>query len=256
MRIYWLEILYRAHFASSTSLLRSERWLDGIITAARHKNYLLFMASMRGFLESAADSFHSLQDVPTLLADSHSVVRKAIKGQLFQMVLSTDIENALIHFTHARRLEKDEHAPSSHRAMQVKEYLESLAAGGDHRLAQCYRELCEVTHPASSSVRCFARMGQGLTGTVYELASEPDSDHIGHFCESYRDVMPRIVSLGVEPPLVSLRLINEFDEPSLHTEAVTNVGIESHNVWKQISARLRDPAPPSTRRATEADGAA
>jgi hypothetical protein len=254
MHIYWLEILYRANFASSVSLLRSKRWLDGLIIAARYENYVLFMASLRGFLESAADSFHSLQDVPTLLADSHAVVRKAIKGQLSQMVLSTDLENTLIHFTHARRLEKDEHAPSSHRARQIKEYLESLAIGGDYRLAECYRELCEVTHPAASSVMCFAQMGQDSIGTIYELVSQPDSDHIRHFCESYRDVMLRIVSLGVMPPLVTLRLINEFDERSLLTEAVTNVGIEGHNVWKQIAARLRDSAPPTTRRATKADG--
>jgi hypothetical protein len=29
-RIYWLEILYRAHFAAVTSLIRTARWVDAM----------------------------------------------------------------------------------------------------------------------------------------------------------------------------------------------------------------------------------
>jgi hypothetical protein len=34
-RIYWLEILHRAHFASSTSLSRTSRWIDAMLPSSR-----------------------------------------------------------------------------------------------------------------------------------------------------------------------------------------------------------------------------
>jgi hypothetical protein len=256
MRIYWLEILCRAHFAASVSLLRSKRWIDGVIAAWRSQNYAVFMASFRGLLESSADSFHSLKDVPALLAEAHSVVRKAIKGHLRHRVLCPDLENGLIHFTHARRVDKNEQVPSPHRARQTTEYLESLSETVDHRVRECYGDLCEVTHPAASSVMCYAAIGPGSTGTVYQLVPHPDVTLIRRFCQSYRGVMLRIVSLGVVPPLVTLRLLNEFPEPSLRTEAVMNLGVEERSVWKQIATRLRDASPPATRLVTESDGGA
>jgi hypothetical protein len=41
MKIYWTEILYRAHFASATSLVRSRRWVDGILTGYEESNFLV-----------------------------------------------------------------------------------------------------------------------------------------------------------------------------------------------------------------------
>lgn len=255
MRIYWLEILYRAHFASSASLLRSKRWVEGMIAAIRDENYTVFMASLRGFLEAAADSFYSLQDVPSLLAESHTIIRKAIGGCLGQRVLSPDLENTLIHFTHARSVDRNEEAPRIHRKMQTKEYIASLAIDENQRFAELYSHVCEVTHPASSSVMCYVKRNQDTAGTLYELVSQPDSELIRQIGQSYRDVMLRIISLGTTPPLIILRLLNEFPVASLHTEAVTNVGIEGRYAWKEIWSRLRDPAPPATRPATPADGA-
>ena len=67
MKIYWKEIIMRAHFSAITTLLRSQKWLDGSIISYESNNYLSFTASFRGFLESAADSFHSLSSVPMTL---------------------------------------------------------------------------------------------------------------------------------------------------------------------------------------------
>ena len=55
-QIYWLEILYRAHFAASTSLIRTSRWIDVMLALTEEPNYTAFMAAYRGCLESSADS--------------------------------------------------------------------------------------------------------------------------------------------------------------------------------------------------------
>src|ERR1700694_70348 len=52
-RIYWLEILYRAHFAASTSLIRTSRWIDAMLALVEHANYTAFMAAYRGCLEAS-----------------------------------------------------------------------------------------------------------------------------------------------------------------------------------------------------------
>ena len=56
MRIYWQEIIMRAHFCAISSMLRGMRWIDGILISYENQNYLTFCASMRGLLEAAADS--------------------------------------------------------------------------------------------------------------------------------------------------------------------------------------------------------
>ena len=55
-RIYWLEMLYRAHFAASTSLVRTARWIDWMLAFSNDPNFTAFNASYRGCLEAAADN--------------------------------------------------------------------------------------------------------------------------------------------------------------------------------------------------------
>ena len=66
-RIYWLELLYRAHLAAATTMLRQDRWLNA--AAATNANCLGFAAAFRGLLESAADASFSLRFVPRYIAE-------------------------------------------------------------------------------------------------------------------------------------------------------------------------------------------
>lgn len=52
MQIYWREILGRAHWCASTSLIRSDRWLDGALRSYEGNNLLSLSACYRGFLEA------------------------------------------------------------------------------------------------------------------------------------------------------------------------------------------------------------
>jgi hypothetical protein len=41
-RVYWLEMLHRAHFAASTSLIRTARWIDGMLAFSTDPNFTAF----------------------------------------------------------------------------------------------------------------------------------------------------------------------------------------------------------------------
>src|SRR6267154_2815366 len=55
-RVYWYEMVERAHCASLTSLLRLQRWVALINSSAEGLNFVGFAASFRGVIESAADT--------------------------------------------------------------------------------------------------------------------------------------------------------------------------------------------------------
>src|SRR5436190_1678733 len=78
MEVYWKELLYRAHFAAATSIVRMHRWLSGMVGAAKSANLPVFCAAFRGFLEASADSFETLNRIAPTLADGHSLIRKAL----------------------------------------------------------------------------------------------------------------------------------------------------------------------------------
>lgn len=114
--VYWLEILYRAHSAAVTSIMRNHRWMKGALLAAGQNNYLLTMAAFRGFIESAADTDIGLRDVPLTLAECSKVIEQALQRNFCNPVEVNTLEDKLIHYAFARKLPKNSEYPESHRA--------------------------------------------------------------------------------------------------------------------------------------------
>ena len=100
LQIYWYEILARAHLTALTGILRSRRWLSGVVSATRDKNLLAFASAFRGLIESAADTSSAFQGIPLTLAHYHSQIIADLSGKLAKTVFfsSKEIEDALIHF--------------------------------------------------------------------------------------------------------------------------------------------------------------
>ena len=96
-QVYWQEILFRAHFGASAGLLRLHEWLQGARRAQEDGNVLMLAAGIRGFLEAAADTWQGFGDVAPTLADCHTVIRKAIEGELVDGALAPDLESSLIN---------------------------------------------------------------------------------------------------------------------------------------------------------------
>ena len=56
MKVYWEEMLGRAHLAAATSMIRSFRWCEGMRVTYDARLFLPYCASFRGLIESVADT--------------------------------------------------------------------------------------------------------------------------------------------------------------------------------------------------------
>ena len=149
----------------------------------------------------------------------------------------------MIHFTHARRLEKNEVAPVAHRAKHMTEYLTALQDASQKPVLECYHKLCEVTHPASPSTFLYTeRDGHGS----YRIGSISDATLIDAFCTVHSDLMGPVVVLGIAPAVYQLRVVEDFHIAGLRGPDLSALEINGP-VWDHISARLSDPAPPETK---------
>lgn len=126
--IYWREILYRAHFAASTALLRLREWLHGTLRSNADRSVLILAAGLRGLLEAVADTWNGLADVAPTLTDNHTIVRDALAGKLGdRMYLLPELENDLIHFAYARKKHEEGYSPRLHDAMTARDCVAVLA---------------------------------------------------------------------------------------------------------------------------------
>src|SRR5262249_9115949 len=125
--IYWKEIVYRAHLSASVSLLRSMRWIEGTVREYQAHNLLGWAACARGLWEATGDSCYSLLQIPTSLAEAQHQVRSCIAGKETEKLVPSEIEELLVHFTHARRLPgKLKDAADATRAKDATEYIAAL----------------------------------------------------------------------------------------------------------------------------------
>jgi hypothetical protein len=238
-RVYWFEILERAHCAAISALLRLERWLGAMSVTAASDNFLAFAASFRGLLESAADTRYALGDIPKALASTFGSVWRAVRSELTTLILSPDLEDDLIHFSHGRKLRKSEQAPESHAAKTMTIYLEALEGGASGPVHTCYAELCNVTHPAADSILyLLEKRDDGWIA----FSAHADHDAIEDLCTRGSTVMTYAISESLFCPVIILRAINRFGLPELLTPVVEDVPLGHVELWQDIENCLVAPS--------------
>ena len=155
MAVYWKELLNRAHWAASGSLIRTHRWLSGLFDAFIQENLIAFCAMFRGLIESCADTAYSLGPVAPTLASSRQTIDRALRRELRTNTVAEDIESRLIHFTFARKPRNGEAIPKLHSVETITRYL-SVLEGEQPSVRRLYAELCDVVHPGASSIVGFS----------------------------------------------------------------------------------------------------
>ena len=127
-QIYWREILNRAHMASAVSLVRTGRWVEAVVREHDEANLMGWTACCRSLLEAIGDTVDALQYVSLTLAENHRSIESSLEGSMTRdYLISPELEDILIHFSHARRIAKsDATAPASHRTKQTAEYITIL----------------------------------------------------------------------------------------------------------------------------------
>ena len=238
MQIYWDEILSRVHLCSVTGILRTRHWISSLVSATRDGNLLSFAAAFRGFIESVADSSSSLSIVPLTLARQHSDIVEMLSGNSHHLLFSSELEGELIHFAHARYLSASEakNSPPHHKARRVQDYIDILRQGNVENVAQCYREMCDLTHPGRSSVWMWLRQTQN---TVC-LSADQGGSIISHCIQENRKTFTELLMFGFNPSILTLKVLNLFPISRLHTPQIEGWNLSSISGWIKCKNELRN----------------
>ena len=246
--MYWGEILQRTHSVAMLNLRRHEMWQEACIAAfAGDGNYLAFGTALRGMLEADLDGYYSLRGVPVKLARDYETITAALKGQLKEFVTSSELEECLIHFSFARKVDKKKHerVPDSHHALDPWEYRKRIECpdvmtDGFRRL---YDDLCALSHPTSIGLELF---WTALPDGRYGLRKEnEDRKHICDLLHQYKSVIDDIFMLTTNSAGVTLRLLNHFPFPYAYKSS--GIG-DWHNdrmdqwqfsVWSKLDGLMR-----------------
>ncbi|TGK54259.1 hypothetical protein [Leptospira bouyouniensis] len=227
-----LEIIERAHIVALSSIFRTRKWIFGIFISYYNKNYYLFASSLRGLIEAIGDSFYTLKKIPLTLATHFYSINLALKGELTNPFYLKDLEDDLIHYTHARKLKGNEkkQLPDYYNAKQTTEYLNEIKDGNES-IIDLYSELCQISHPASNSLNSFLFEEDGKL--VLHNSEGTDGYLIESLLSKYKDAIGNTISTGLLSSFIVLKLINKFEYPELFIKSEYLGILDKVDLWKE-----------------------
>lgn len=236
MKVYWEEMLARAHLAGATSMIRSYRWCEGMTSAYESNLFLPFCASFRALLESAADSYHALNGVAITLAENHKIIEEALAGRCEVACISNELEDTLIHFAYARKPPKGVEVPASHIAKTVADYLKPLKGAPSGDIKELYAELCQFTHPAAHSVHYMLAPEDDDESFVF--TAHIDKERIEQYAKDHQSFFLYLFMLAFNAPVLVLKILRSFEIPSFHVRFLESVDLGGIPAWQRIEKLL------------------
>ncbi|GAB2507429.1 hypothetical protein [Lysobacter humi (ex Lee et al. 2017)] len=232
MHVYWHEMLGRAHLAATTSVLRAGQWLNGVAFAAEAQLYLPFCGNLRSLLEAAADSVAALAGVSQSLAEQRAGINNALASKPGPILISSEIENQLIHYSHARKTSKNEDVPANHAAATARSYLDKVERLGLPDAHAIYSRLCEISHPAAATVRHFLEeSGEG----EFVLTAHNDKTAIAHFMHEHQQFLEAVTRYAFNPSVVLLKVLLHLDATEYHSSTVARLDLGSMLGWQKCA---------------------
>jgi hypothetical protein len=236
--IYWREMIMRIHLACCASLLRHREWLNTLLTAIEGDNLFGTYAAYRGFLESAADAVYSLAPVPKTLAPGLALIRARIKEKPTDtVIISKELEDRLIHFTHGRKVDRNEIADPIHAAKQIRDYLEGLKHLGVKDVHALYSELCSITHPSAESVAVWFDGVKEQDEVVWRRTEAEPRVLIEKFLTHWKETNEGVFNAAFVPVFMSLRLLHKIDFLPKIPE-LKSFSLENFPAWKMIERQI------------------
>ena len=233
MRAYWWEMLLRAHLASSTSILRGLGWLKAIDSGLNSRNFLCVAAGLRGLLESAADVFTPLSEAPAAFAAEHTRIRQALRGELAVTLYAPELEQCLIHYSHATKPAKGERIP--YVAKTASDYLSDMKGEQQEETRRLYNLLCAWCHPSAASVWAWLLPESEV---ACRLSVESNERVVSYLAHQFSELLPRIPMLALNPAIVTLAVLNRVGSKELHTRRLETWSLTEIRLWRECSALL------------------
>lgn len=237
MKIFWTEMLARAHLTSITAMFRNKRWIAGISSAVRDKNLLAFASSFRGLIESAADTHTALNAVPGTLARDHARINQCLEGKATKPFVVKSLEEFFIHYLYARQLKKNEPVPESHRSRKIRDYIQILENGRVDHVVECYSRLCDLTHPGASSVWMFIKP---LNENKLLISDNQDEHIISRFLSEYASTYLELFMFAFNGPVLTLAVLNYLKAPQFHTPILQEWDLSEISLWRKVFQNLAD----------------
>lgn len=239
-QIYWQEMFLRAHWAAMLNLLRHGRWQAGCVAAYQIPgNFFSFTANLRGLVEAALDAQYSLGAIPMSFAEIHRNIQRVFRGERNRILISSEIEDRLIHFVYARKLDKQEQrtVPDSHETLDPKDYRNLIGLPEKYRegFRRLYDDLCGYFHPTAIGLGIF---WQTLPSGAVQVANLDDRAAITRFVAKHSDTIQFALSLSLTTSALCLRTMNQFDFPDVRCEAVEQWNFSDIREWEKIKQKL------------------
>ncbi len=234
--VYWIEILYRSHWAATSNLIRYDKWFELCHNSSViNPNYIAFCSGLRGILECATDTYDALASVPLTMAQASSHIEDALlRRPTLNRLESKELEDSLIHFAFARKLTKHEDAPKSHKAKTASDYIAPLDSKG-LPLKNLYAELCQVVHPAHQSTAWLV----GVEEQYFKIQRPDDLAFILCLCERYKECIEYIQMSSVNASIFIFKVLNMLSCPELHNSSADKYDMSNSPMHKKIETAFR-----------------
>ena len=190
-------------------------------------------------MESAADAPTAFLGTPLTLAHLHSSITECLAGRATTVLVSSELENELIHYSHGRHLKRSEraNAPTSHQARRVQEYLNNIGDQNTDNVRQCYGDLCDLTHPGASSVWMWL-VSEDLTGSAFRLSTHQDEALIAGFLRQHATIPLELLMFAFNGPLITLNVLNYFSIEDLHAPQLLTWNLDGIPAWTKCRDKL------------------
>ncbi|WP_404465191.1 hypothetical protein LG331_02930 [Vreelandella aquamarina] len=173
---------------------------------------------------------HSLEAVPLAIASSVGVVIGALNGRLDNSpCISTELENCLIHFHHARKVGKGEEAPPTHKAETAAKYVSAI----DHidfPVRELYSELCQVVHPAEPSLHWLSHVDKN----GWKVGEQDDIGSIHKLIDQHKATIGWIQQSSGNITILLCQVLNSLPRKQLHIESVKSWNMSELPLYKKI----------------------
>lgn len=210
-KIIVYDILERSHLACLCSAARSMRWLESVAASIQQNNYLSFSASLRGLLESAADSYDLFNHLPSTIVNYgpyfNYIITHEDLSDLNPKIDLSALESLLIHFSFAEKQPKNKAIDSNLHAKTNTEYInnfqKNIQASGALGL---YSTLCQITHPATPSLSCFYKE---LEATI-EIDFKREGILIEEIMQQNESTIDNLLIFSINPIIITLNALRNI----------------------------------------------
>ena len=219
-KLYWQRIVDHSNLVAFTTLTRNYEWVRGVVSAFEEKNFFSYCSNLRSLLESCADAYFTLKDLPKMLATEYRTIYESIHDEIEFVYLDPDLEleKHLRHFLHASKnhSSKDEDTVFPKPAREYLNSLQSYLNTDDFsQLLDLWAVLCEIVHPASFSVNTFVHQRDELAVLVNK--SNWSQVHLLTFRNGARDILSKILIEVMIKSFLVLKLTDLFvKEPNTY----------------------------------------